>query len=143
MAGLPGDIALNPLRIVSQHTVAATFSSAFFIPRTLLVLTYYLPYWSQAIKDKTAIEYGVPTPPYLAANFAFRMVTGALVQQTGYFNSPTILESGVACVGCGLLTTPKVNTSTTKWVGYQTFFGAGVGTLIQPRHRCRPNYYPT
>lgn len=131
MAGLPGDIALNPLKIVSERTVAASFSSAFFISGTLLVLTYYLPYWSQAIKDKTAIKSGVPTPSYLAANFAFPMVTGALVQKTDYFNPPAILEADVACVDCGLLTTLKVNTLTAKWAGYQTFFGAVIGILIQ------------
>ena len=126
-----GDAALIPLGVISQRTVAASFTSAFFLSGTLLILTYYLPYWFQAIKDNSAIASGVHTIAYLAANFILSIVAGATAQKTGYVNPPAILGAGVASVGAGLITTLKVDTSTARWIGYEILIGAGIGASIQ------------
>ena len=125
------DAALIPLGVISQRTVAASFTSAFFLSGTLLILTYYLPYWFQAIKDNSAIASGVHTIAYLAANFTLSIIAGAMVQKTGYFSPPAILGAAVATVGAGLITTLKVDTSTARWIGYQILIGAGIGMAIQ------------
>ena len=126
-----GDAALIPLGVISQRTVAANFTSAFFLSGTLLILTYYLPYWFQAIKDNSAIASGVHTIAYLAANFILSIVAGATAQKTGYLNPPGILGAAVASVGAGLITILKVDTSTARWIGYEILIGAGIGASIQ------------
>ena len=43
------DDALTPPKVVSQHTVAASFLMGFFLSGVLLVESYYLPYWFRVI----------------------------------------------------------------------------------------------
>ncbi|KAL8688170.1 MAG: hypothetical protein Q9218_005852 [Villophora microphyllina] len=126
-----GDEALIPPYIVRQRTVAASFTSAFFLSGTLLVHSYYLPYWFQAIKNQSAITSGVATIPYLASNFICSMIAGGVVTKFGYFNPPALLGAAIATVGCGFLTTLRVNTVTARWIGFEVITGAGLGMSIQ------------
>lgn len=125
------DDALIPPSLVSQRTVAASFSAAFCLSATLLVHSYYLPYWFQAIKGRSAISSGVASIPYFVANFACSMIAGAIVTRTGYFNPPALLGPVIGAVGCGLLTTLNVHTPTARWAGYEVLAGGGMGIAIQ------------
>jgi hypothetical protein len=126
-----GDEALIPLSMISQRTVAASFTSAFFVSGALLVHSYYLPYWFQAIKNESATASGVDTIAYLASNFLCSMIAGVFVSKVGYFNPPALLGAAIATIGCGLLTTLYVDIPTAKWIGYEILAGAGIGASIQ------------
>ncbi len=126
-----GADALIPLRLISQQTVAASLLSSFFLSGTLLVHSYYLPYWFQAIKGETAISSGVDTIPYLASNFVCSMVAGGFVTKVGYFQIPALLGSAIATIGSGLITTFTVNIPTARWIGYVILTGGGIGASIQ------------
>lgn len=126
-----GDDALIPPKVVSQRTVAASFLMGFFLSGAMLVESYYLPYWFQAIKNKTAIISGVDTIPYLASNFVCSMIAGFFVTKTGYFNPPAILGCAIATVGCGMITLLNVEISNGRWIGYLIIAGAGVGFAVQ------------
>jgi MFS family permease len=126
-----GRAALIPFYIIGQRTVAASFGSSFFIVGATLVHAYYLPIWFQAIRDDSPIQSGVHLVPYVASNFFFSMVAGILVTKTGYFNPPALMGPIVATIGCGLLTTLRVDTSTAKWVGFEILTATGVGMTIQ------------
>ena len=125
------DDALIPPSLISQRTVAASFSASFCLSATLLVHSYYLPYWLQAIKDRSAISSGVATIPYFVGNFACSMIAGAIVTRTGYFNPPALVGPIIGTVGCGLLTTLNVHTTTARWAGYEVLAGGGLGIAIQ------------
>ena len=126
-----GDSALIPPKLVLQRTVAASFSSGFFLSGALLVHSYYLPYWFQVIKTRTAIESGVDTIPYLASNFVLSVMAGAFVSKVGYYVPPVLLGGVIATIGCGLLTTLTLDTGTAHWVGYEVLTGAGLGMAVQ------------
>jgi MFS family permease len=126
-----GDEALTPLWVVANRGVAAGIGEMFFLSGALLVHTYYLPYWFQAVRSRTPVQSGVDLVPYVATNFVFSMVAGIAVNMTGFFAAPAILGPIVATIGGGLLTTLRVDTSTATWAGYEVLTAAGMGMAMQ------------
>ena len=49
----------------------------------------------------------------------------------GYYTQFMFLSVILMSIGSGLLTTFHTNTGHSKWIGYQVFFGAGVGFGMQ------------
>ncbi|KAH8687406.1 major facilitator superfamily domain-containing protein [Tricladium varicosporioides] len=125
------DGALMPPRILGQRSVATSCAAAFCIYSAVLIHTYYLPMWFQAVKDESAISSGVNMIPYVAANAVFSLLAGIFVSKNGYFTAPAIFGCAVATVGCGLLSTIGENTSTARWIGYEILASAGIGMAIQ------------
>ncbi|KAF1977119.1 major facilitator superfamily transporter [Bimuria novae-zelandiae CBS 107.79] len=126
-----GEEALTPLYIIANRGVAASIGVMFFLSGALLVHTYYLPYWFQAVLGRTPVQSGVDLAPYVATNFAFSMIAGITVNKTGFFAPPAILGPIVACIGCGLLITLQVDTSTATWAGFEVLTAAGMGMAMQ------------
>ncbi|KAI1615529.1 DNA repair protein RAD50 [Exophiala viscosa] len=126
-----GDAALIPPRIVRQRTVAASCGAAFTIYGALLIHSYYLPIWFQAIKGTSAIRSGVDMIPYMVANAFFALLAGIFVSKNGMFAPPAILGCAIGTVGSGLLTTLKPTTPQANWIGYEFLISAGLGMAIQ------------
>ena len=126
-----GDQALLPGSIVTQRSVAVSCLAAFFIYGTVLVHAYYLPIWFQAIKGANAVRSGVDLIPYMAASSLFSVFAGILVTKLGYYAPPAIIGSAIGTVGCGLLSSLRVNSSAGHWVGYQIITSAGLGMAVQ------------
>jgi hypothetical protein len=125
------DGALMPPRILKQRTVAASCGAAFFIYSAILIHTYYLPIWFQAVKNGSAIRSGVDMIPYVAANAIFSLLAGIFVSKNGYFTIPAVIGCAIGTVGCGLLSTLNPNTSSSMWIGYEILASAGIGMAIQ------------
>ncbi|KAJ4348481.1 uncharacterized protein N0V89_009856 [Didymosphaeria variabile] len=126
-----GAEALTPLSIMANRGVAASIGVMFFLSGAFLVHSYYLPYWFQAVRGRTPVQSGVDLTPYVATSFVFSMIAGIAVNKLGYFTPPTIIGCAIGCVGCGLLTTLHVDTSTATWAGYQVLTSAGMGMAMQ------------
>lgn len=126
-----GDDALIPLSMLVQRTVAASFGMSFFLSATILVHSYYLPYWFQVVRFQSPVKSGVDLLPYVASIFVLSMISGSIVTKTGWFTPSAIVGPMIAIIGCGLLTTLKPDTPTGKWVGYQILTAAGVGIGYQ------------
>lgn len=125
------DGALMPPRIIGQRTVAAACAAGFCIYSAILIQTYYLPIYFQAIRNRSAIKSGIDMIPYVVANAIFSLIAGIFVAKNGYFTAPAIIGMCIATVGCGLLSTIGENTSTAVWVGYEILASAGFGMAIQ------------
>ncbi|EPE30634.1 MFS general substrate transporter [Glarea lozoyensis ATCC 20868] len=125
------DGALMPPRILKQRSVAASCAAAFFIYSAILIHTYYLPIWFQAVKNDSAIHSGVNMIPYVAANAVFSLLAGIFVSKNGYFTIPAVLGCAIGTVGCGLLSTINEETSSAKWIGFEILASAGIGMAIQ------------
>ena len=126
-----GDRALIPPSIMRQRSVVTGLCNTFFIYGALLSQVYYLPVWFQACRDKSALDSGVSLIPYLLGNSIFAVLTGAFVTKVGYFAPPAILGSAIATIGSGLLSTLAVNTSSSKWIGYEVLTSIGIGITVQ------------
>ena len=126
-----GDAALLPPRIILQRTVSASCLAAFFTYAGLLVHTYYLPIWFEAVRGTSAIHAGVNMIPYMLANALFSLLAGIVVSKHGQYAPPAILGYAIATIGCGLITTFNINTSSATWIGYEVLTSAGFGLAIQ------------
>lgn len=126
-----GDAALIPPRIARQRTVAASCGAAFFVYGALLVHSYYLPIWFQAIKGTSAIHSGVNMIPYMVANALFSLVAGIFVSKNGRFAPPAILGCAIGTVGSGLLATLELTTPASHWIGFEVLISAGLGMAVQ------------
>ncbi|KAI0380193.1 MFS general substrate transporter [Hypomontagnella monticulosa] len=123
--------ALIPLALARQRTVAASCLMAFFTYGALLVHTYFLPIWFQAILGYTAIQSGVAMIPYFVANALFSVFSGIFVSGVGYYTPPAIIGSAIGTIGCGIITLFNPNMSTGMWIGFEVLASAGFGMSIQ------------
>ncbi|KIX09015.1 uncharacterized protein Z518_00093 [Rhinocladiella mackenziei CBS 650.93] len=126
-----GDAALIPPRIIRQRTVAASCGAAVMIYGALLVHSYYLPIWFQAIKGTSAIHSGVNMIPYMVANALFSLLAGVFVSKNGLFAPPAILGCAIGTVGSGLLATLTESSPSSHWIGFEILVSAGLGMAIQ------------
>jgi MFS family permease len=106
-----------PPRILSQRTVTAFCAVGFFIYSAILVHTYYLPMWFQAVKGDSAIHSGVNMVPYVTANAIFSQLAGIFVSKNGYFTALAIIGMAIGAMGSGLISTISATTSSSKWTG--------------------------
>jgi hypothetical protein len=122
---------LIPLRILRQRTVAASCLLAFFLYAALLLHTYYLPLYFQAVRGASAIHSGVNMIPYMLANALFGLIAGIMVSKNGLFAAPAILGCAIGTIGAGLLTTLRVDTTSAMWIGYEILTSVGLGMAVQ------------
>lgn len=86
--------------------------------------------------------------PMVLSLVVISLVAGVLVSVTGYYTPFLYLGVVFLAIGAGLLTTFTVDTDSSKWIGYQIIFGAGVGfgmqqTLIAVQTVLPPKDIPT
>ena len=97
----------------------------------VLLHSYYLPYYFQAVLDNSAIISSVHIITYVATNYFIATAASFMASRTGYFNPPAILGPFISTIGCGLLSTLKPTTPTGKWAGYQILTATGLGMAVQ------------
>lgn len=123
--------ALIPPTIVCQRTVAASCIMAFMIYAALLMQTYFLPLWFQAVLGRTALESGVDMIPFFVVNAFFSLVAGIFVSVVGYFVPPCLVGNAIATVGSGLLALLSPDTTTAQWAGFEIVVAVGFGLSLQ------------
>ncbi|EEU46912.1 uncharacterized protein NECHADRAFT_36043 [Fusarium vanettenii 77-13-4] len=123
--------ATTPPRIVSQRSVACGIVYAMCIGGGMISLLYTLPIWFQAIKGTSAIQSGIDTIPLVLSLVVGAIMSGAIITRTGYYVPWMFVATILTSVGSGLMTTFKINTGHSAWIGYQVLFGLGLGTGMQ------------
>ncbi|EPE29782.1 MFS general substrate transporter [Glarea lozoyensis ATCC 20868] len=126
-----GDRATVPIRIIKQRSIIAGACSSFINAGSMMITIYYLPIWFQAIKGYSAVKSGVDTLPLVLALVAASIVSGGLTAKTGYYTGQLIASSIISSVGAGLLTTLKVSSPKSTWIGFQFLYGFGLGLGMQ------------
>jgi hypothetical protein len=101
------------------------FGGAFF------VLVFYLPLYFQSIKGVSATKSGIDIIPLILSDVIASIVTGGLIMVIGYYTPFIICGSIILAIGCGLISTLDVDSSFSKWFGYQLLTGIGSGMSIQ------------
>lgn len=128
-----GDNGTVPPRLVRQRSVAAAAVASLGFGSVLVVVTFYVPIWYQAIQGLSAVAAGVRMMGYFLGTVVFVVASGLVTSRVGYYTPCLILGTAVAAVGCGLLTTLRVDTGHARVIGYQILTGAGLGlSLAQP-----------
>jgi MFS family permease len=123
--------ATVPPRLVKQRSIAAAIWFSFFIGTSMIVMTYYLPIWFQAIKGVSAVKSGIMLLPLIISMVITSISSGLFVSKIGYYTPCFILSSILMPIGAGLMSTFTSTTRHGKWIGYQVLFGLGVGLGMQ------------
>jgi MFS transporter, DHA2 family, glioxin efflux transporter len=149
-----GEYAMMIPRLFKKRALWSVCPYQFFFLGDLILLLYYLPIYFQSIKGASAIESGVDNLPIVIAVAIFAVVGGFVVAKTGSFRSSMLLHvkdhsatGSLTCtghptptmfagaligtIGCGLLYTLELDTSTGKWIGYQVLAGSAIAFSVQ------------
>lgn len=114
-----GDNGTVPPRILRQRSIAAAAVVSLGFGSALVILTFYLPIWYQAIKGQSAVSAGIRLLPYFLGTTVFAIGSGILVSKMGYYTPVVVVGLALMIVGTGLLTTLQVDTSSGKSYGYR------------------------
>ncbi|KZO90450.1 major facilitator superfamily transporter [Calocera viscosa TUFC12733] len=120
-----------PAQMITQRTIAAGTWFTFCVGASFFLIVYYLPVWFQAVQDNPAETSGIHQLPLILSTVVMSIVAGIGVTKIGYYVPFMILSSILLSVGIGLLTTFKVDTGRSVWIGYQILAGCGVGFGMQ------------
>ncbi|KAK6836227.1 carnitine O-acetyltransferase [Apiospora arundinis] len=127
-----GESGTIPPRIIRQRSIASASVASLGFGSVLVIVTFYVPIWYQAIQGLSAVDAGIRMMGYFLSTVVFVIASGALTSKVGYYTPCLIVGTAIAAVGCGLLTTLRVDTSNARVIGYQVLTGAGLGlSLIQ------------
>ncbi|KAF9876721.1 major facilitator superfamily transporter [Colletotrichum karsti] len=125
------DGALIPPAIITQRTVAASCVAAFATYGALIIHSYFLPIWFQAIRGEDALSSGVDMIPYVATIAIFSLISSVFVSIVGYPVPPAVIGGVIGTAGSGILRLLTPNTPTTHWIGFEILVSAGFGMSIQ------------
>ncbi|KAK8111962.1 major facilitator superfamily transporter, partial [Apiospora kogelbergensis] len=126
-----GDLALIPTRFFRSRVLnLIAFTSIAQAGGTFTAL-YWYPIWFQAVKGADALRSGVMLLPLILAQLVFSIVSGGLVQKTGYYLPEVVAGNILIALGGGLTTTFVPSTGSGEWIGYQILVGAGRGLALQ------------
>ncbi len=97
-----GDNGTVPPRILGQRSIAAAAVVSLGFGSALVILTFYLPIWYQAIKGQSAVSAGIRLLPYFLGTTVFVIGSGILVSKMGYYTPVVVVGIALMIVGTGL-----------------------------------------
>ena len=126
-----GDLATVPPRILKKRSIAFGCFFVTCLGGSFFVFIYYIPIWFQAIKGTSAVESGIRNLPMILGLVLTSILAGILITTFGYYTPFMIASSVLMSIGAGLISTFKVGTGHSMWIGYQALYGFGVGFGMQ------------
>lgn len=128
---LKPETATVPSRIFAQRSIYAGLYSTFCIGAQMMIFIYFLPIWFQAIHGLSAMDSGIRLLPLVLGMVVSSVVAGVLTSRIGYYTPFLIIGVSLMAVGAGLISTLRVETPGSRWIGYQVLFGVGLGQSFQ------------
>ncbi|KAK1675773.1 major facilitator superfamily domain-containing protein [Colletotrichum godetiae] len=123
--------ATVPPRLFRLRNVWLGTIFAFCLGAVLIIFLVALPIWFQGIRGTDAVTSGIDTLPLVLSLVFGAIVSGGVINGTGWFN-PVFFSSVIfMAVGGGLISTFVVDTPTRIWIGYQIILGLGIGQGMQ------------
>ena len=83
------------------------------------------------MKGATATQSGVYTLPFVLSLVVGSTLSGVFTQKVGYYVPAMIASPSLLAVGQGLMSTFRVNESSSHWIGFQVVAGFGLGLGMQ------------
>ncbi|KAJ7675215.1 major facilitator superfamily domain-containing protein [Mycena rosella] len=126
-----GDRAMTPTTIFHSGSVYAILAYCFLTRFSLLLFSYYIPIFYQAVRHHTATASGIDLLPFMLGVVLTVISTGQLVGKFGYYWHFLMCAPVFLAVGSGLLYTLNTSTSSAKIIGFQILAGVGTGMGMQ------------
>ncbi|KAK4247551.1 major facilitator superfamily domain-containing protein [Corynascus novoguineensis] len=121
------EVATIPSRVAAQRTVVASLWYQTLTGGVMMVVTYWLPVWFQAIQGASPVESGTRTIALVLSQALGSIMGGGFAQFIGFPSPVMMIGSGFAAVGSGMLSTLSVGEASSHWIGYQILVGLGLG----------------
>ena len=118
-------------RLLRQRNIVCGGLFTFLLATSNFMVGYYLPLWFQAVKGVTPTQSGVMTLPTMLSMVIASFIAGGSITRFGEYLPFFYLSSIFASVGAGLISTFRVDTSHSAWIGFQVIFGIGLGLGVQ------------
>ncbi|TAQ89078.1 hypothetical protein B7494_g2583 [Chlorociboria aeruginascens] len=126
-----GAEAMIPFYMLTNRIVWCSCVVQFFFFGGMMVYTYYLPIYFQAVKGVSPSMSGVYVLPTILSQMCLAITSGVMVGKLGYYLPWAAFSGVVMSIGSGLASTFTPHTTTAKWIGYQIIAGAGRGAGMQ------------
>ncbi|KAM0718968.1 hypothetical protein Q7P37_006040 [Cladosporium fusiforme] len=123
--------ATIPAAIVKNRSMLAGCFFMFNVAASMMLMVYFIPIWFQAVKGVSAVESGIRTIPMVLSLVVGTIVSGILTSKIGYYTQFAYFSAIVMPIAAGLISTWKVNTGHSEWIGYQVLFGFSLGLGMQ------------
>jgi hypothetical protein len=123
--------ATVPPHIFNQRSIISGVIFAMCVGGGLISMLYTLPLWFQGVRGTSAVKSGIDTIPMVLALVVGAITSGGIITATGYYVPWMFVATILMSTGAGLMTTFKLDTNHSAWIGYQVLFGIGIGTGLQ------------
>jgi hypothetical protein len=125
------DTAMAPPRVVFNRSVGGAMLFVFVMAGGMMNAIYYIAIWFQVAQGQSAMQAGVRTIPMVLSLVLFGIITAIATQKIGYYVPAMLVSPIFASIASGLLSTLTPHSSASKWIGYQVFYGIGLGMGAQ------------
>ncbi|KAE9406660.1 transporter [Gymnopus androsaceus JB14] len=126
-----GDKAMVPTQIFKSRSVYAIIAYCFLTRFSLLLFSYYIPIFYQAVRHKSATSSGIDLLPFMLGVVLTVISSGQIVGVFGYYWPFLVGAPIFLAVGSGLLYTLSTTTSSAQLIGFQILAGVGTGMGMQ------------
>ncbi|KAF7364978.1 Major facilitator transporter-like protein [Mycena venus] len=126
-----GERAMTPTSIFKSRSVWAILVYAFLTRFSLLLFSYYIPIFYQAVRHHSATKSGIDLLPFMLGVVLTVVSSGQIVGKFGRCWPFLVVAPCFLAVGSGLLYTLNTSSSSAKIVGFQILAGIGTGMGMQ------------
>lgn len=120
-----------PLKIFKSGSIYSIVAYCFLTRFSLLLFTYYIPIFYQAVRHKSATVSGVSILPFSFGTVLSVILAGQIVGVCGRYWPFLVASPVFLAVGSGLLYTLTPSSTSAALVGFQILCGMGVGLGMQ------------
>jgi MFS family permease len=103
----------------------------FFFAGAYFTILYFLPIYFQSVYNNSPIGSGVKMLALIIPLTFAAIIQGVALSKIGIVPLFWVVGGALGTIGCGLLYTLDVDTSTGKWIGYQIIVGFTNGWTFQ------------
>ena len=125
------ETAMAPPRVVLNRSVGGAMFFTFVMSGGMMNVVYYISIWFQAAQGQSAMQAGVRTIPLVLPLVLSGIVAAVVTQKIGYYVPAMLISPVFAAIASGLLSTLTPHSGASKWIGYQVFYGIGLGMGAQ------------
>ncbi|KAK7044538.1 major facilitator transporter-like protein [Favolaschia claudopus] len=126
-----GERAMTPTAIFKTRSVWAILAYCFLTRFSLLLFSYYVPIFYQAVRHHSATKSGIDLLPFMMGVVLTVITCGQLVGRFGYYWPFLLVAPVFLAVGSGLLYTLSTTTPSARIIGFQILAGIGTGMGMQ------------
>ncbi|GAW05671.1 major facilitator transporter-like protein [Lentinula edodes] len=126
-----GENAMVPTQIFKSRSIYAIITYSFLTRFSLLLFSYYIPIFYQAVRHRTATDSGIDLLPFMLSVVLSVIGSGQIVGKFGYYWPFLVCAPIFLAVGSGLLYTVSPSTTSAQLIGFQILAGVGTGMGMQ------------